>query len=100
VTGVGGGYVLGVIVEIAFEDGGGCGLAADDGGVDAFAGERVDEAGGVSNEKDAAARDVGVAAHAELLAGDVGERGDAEFLVGVVEEERAGDVFEVPRSHP
>ena len=93
-AGVGCGDVVGLIVEVAFEDGGGCGLAADDGGVDAFAGERVDEAGGVADEQDAAAGNVGVAAHAELLAGDVGEGGDAEFLVRVVEEEGAGDLLE------
>jgi len=95
VAGVGGGDFVEVIVEIAFEDGGGGGLAADYGGVDAFAGERVDEAGSVSDEEDAAVWDVGVASHAELLAGDVGESGDAEFLAGVVEQQGAGDLLEL-----
>jgi len=93
VAGVGRGYVVGLIVEVALEDSGGRGLAADDGRVDAFAGERVDEAGSVADEQDATLGDVGVAAHAELLAGDMGEGGDAELLVGVVEEEGASDVL-------
>jgi len=99
-AGVGGGYRVGLIAEIAgsevaFEDGSGGGLTADDGGVDAFAGERVDEAGSVADEEDAAMGNVGVAAHAELLAGDVGESGDAELLLGIVEEQSAGDLPEV-----
>ncbi len=99
-AGIGGGYAVGILE--GFEDRCGGGLAADDGGVYAFAGEGIDEAGGVSGEEDAAARDVSVAAHAEGLAGDVerisgGEGADAEFLVGVVEEELAGNGFEVCR---
>ena len=84
---------VGLVVEVAVEDGGGGGLAADDGGVDALAGEGVDEAGGVADEEDAAAWDVVVASHAELLAGDVGEGGDAEFLVSVIEEQGAGNLL-------
>ena len=102
-AGVGGGYRVGLIAEIAgsevaFEDGSGGGLTADDGGVDAFAGERVDEAGSVADEEDAAMGNVGVAAHAEMLAGDVGVDAievDGELLVDVASEEFAGDELEI-----
>ena len=99
-AGVGCGDFVCVLIEIAVEDSGGGGLATDDGGVDAFAGEWVDEAGSVSDKQNPTGRDVGVASHAELLSGDVGEGGNAEFLAGVVKEEGAGDLLEVLRSHP
>jgi len=51
----------------ARQDSGGGGLAADDGGVDAFAGEGVDEAGGVADEEDAAVGDVSVASERLVL---------------------------------
>jgi len=70
------------------------GLTADNGGVDAFAGEWIDEACGVAGKEHAAVRCVGVASHAEMLAGDVsvdvGEV-DSELSLDVAGEQVAGD---------